>query len=381
MHKDKFKYSPVYNTATMPVHATRQAFLWPVMTVSFLICLTMLMGILFILSGLFAYRMIDNPIKFSGLASITSFATLIIVYWQVKSRSAKHLLNELVTRWKSATHLPGAPQPEIRSFKALCRELRQLTDNAIETHRMQMQLKMRLESQQKKLGEYEAHVPFKSELKGMFEQVRAYSQMLEYSVAKNRTDPDLREAFDELSEHCVNLQLLTRGLDVLQQRRIFENANMHTNPASAMSGLLLSLSTALERRNMSLSTLAWDEKVTAKIDPSLLELVMWLVLLGAIRYAEDESTLNLSCEPDYTTGCTYITCLITELAPLSMLAEERLAFMEEKSKYQNAHMFAHTLAGNTNYILANKLAAKAGATLNVHPLTQTSCLVELVLPA
>jgi hypothetical protein len=331
--------------------------------------------------GVILYLNAQAPMQLSPIMMPTTLLIGMLLFWQIRKIRTRNILEELLIHWKSALHLPGMAQNRPRSFQALYGELRLLTDNAIENHRMQMQLKMQLESQSHKLSEYEKNAPLKDELKGMFTRVHGYAKMLEENIARNHADPSLRDEFDELSEHCVNLQLLTRGMELLQNGRIFAPMGGYINPASAMSGMLLALSTALERRNMSLSTLRWNEHATARIDSALLELILWLTLLGAVRYAEEESTLSLSCESAADGSGTYITCLITELAPATMLAEERLAYMLEKSKYQNAHMFAHTLASNTNYMLASQLIERTGGTLNVHPRTQNSCLVELILPA
>lgn len=308
---------------------------------------------------------------------------LIYVLWHgyAHYRQLIDMLHHILTKWQHSPYTASSCAiMHARSPFALLQELSRLTDHALETHRLHMHLRMQLSASQHSLSHYQSLTCLHSDMRTLFSRIAEYTQMLEETIARRASISSLHEAFDELSEHSFNLQLFISAFERLQKVVAPAGWVEITDPTHTLSRVLVPLAASLDRRAMQLSSLAWNERVRAKIAANDLELIIWLMLLGTVRYAEEESTLVLSCEPATDGSHAIITCLVSELAPATMSAHERAAFMQEKQKYKSAHMFAHTLAESTNLTLARQLVSRVSGTLSVHARSQTSCLIELTLP-
>lgn len=296
-------------------------------------------------------------------------------------RKLTGILQHIVTKWNDSQYANASTAiMREQSPAALLSELARITDHAIEAHRMHMHLRMQLSASQHALTQYQSLTSLHGDMRHLFTRIADYTHMLEETIARRASISSLHEAFDELSEHSFNLQLFIAAFERMHQPANRSSWVEITDPTHTLSRVLVPLASALDRRAMQLSSLAWNERVRTKVAAKDLELIIWLMLLGTVRYAEEESTLVLSCEPAADGTHTIITCLVSELAPAAMSPHERAAFMHEKQKYKSAHMFAHTLAESTNLMLANQLAGRANGALHVHARSQTSCLIELVIP-
>lgn len=314
------------------------------------------------------------------VAGAFSAGLILLWQWYTHYRKLTGILHHILTQWH-ASQSPTSPfSRRARGPMALLTELTRLAEQAIETHRQHMHLRMQLSASQHTLAGYQSLSSLHGDMRHLFARIAEYTVMLEDTIARRASISCLHEAFDELGEQSFNLQLFVTAFERLNQPTTRSGWVEIIDPTHTLSRVLVPLAASLDRRCMLLSSTAWNERIRTKIASNDLELIVWLTLLGTVRYAADESTLVLSCEPAADGSSTIITCLVSELAPAAMSPHERADFMREKQKYQSAHMFAHTLAGSTNLTLAAQLTARAGGILSVHARTQTSCLIELSLP-
>lgn len=344
------------------------------------ICAAYVIGLWATHEILTAYGITPHP-SFQYLSIGIGVAVYLVWHGYAHYCKLMGILQHIMTKWQ---HSPYATSSGALmhggSPLALLNELSRLTDHAIETHRLHMHLRMQLSANQNTLSHYQSLTTLHGDMRSLFARIADYTQMLEETIARRASISSLHEVFDELSEQSFHLQLFIAAFERLQKPAIRTGWVEITDPTHTLSRVLVPLAASLDRRAMQLSSLAWNERVRAKIAANDLELIIWLMLLGTVRYAEEESTLVLSCEPATDGSHTIITCLVSELAPAAMSAHERAAFMHEKQKYKSAHMFAHTLAESTSLMLARQLAGRANGALSVHARSQTSCLIELTLP-
>lgn len=214
----------------------------------------------------------------------------------------------------------------------------------------------------------------------IFAQYRAvldYARYLEDQVLqKQSADANLRLDFDEVCESSFHLRLIGEAIDAL---RFAPSLSISQVPlADLVQQTLIPLSANLDRRAMSLSTLEIRPDVQVKIDVAKVSHVLWLLLLGIIRYAEAESTLHLRSE--CSGGHAMLGIRVSELAPGRLTPDERLAHMERQLQRLTPHMFADTIRRQGNIELAQLLLQPLGGHIEIAPLSSYSCEIRLFLP-
>ncbi|MFN8929100.1 MAG: hypothetical protein ACK5WQ_01875 [Alphaproteobacteria bacterium] len=218
------------------------------------------------------------------------------------------------------------------------------------------------------------------EITRQYQTILAYAHYLEDRIANRSADPSLREDYDEVCEQAFNLQIIVQAMGILQATANSTILLQSVSLAERMISIMLDLTPSLDRRAMKLTTIAWDETVYANSHSEFLTLSIWMLLLGCVRFAEDESTLTLSCirrDHDVIMDVT-----VSFLNAASITPTERLEFLEHKLREgeRDAPMFASILGTHGNIQLARLLASRIGANITITPLTPYSCSVALVLP-
>lgn len=141
------------------------------------------------------------------------------------------------------------------------------------------------------------------------------------------------------------------------------------------------LAPSLDRRVMRLTTADVDLTVVAKSDPTIVAHVLWMLLLGTIRYAADESTLSLRCLYGDAHSKAMISIVVSELSPGALTEDERGAFLVRQMQHLTPHMFAETIRIHANMQLAEMLMQQLDGSISILPLTTQSCEICLTLPA
>lgn len=312
--------------------------------------------------------------------TIVLAAASSIARWIHRHQQLIRLMQYTLQAWRAHQQLPLHTTRYAPSFTTMLIDFKHMFDQALVMHRQQIDLRMQLSASQHTITQLQSQHQLRGEMKTLFSSIRSIAKEMDDAASRYGAAGSTCESFDALREQSFNLQLLLRGMEMLNERSSCIAVTESINPTAILSRILLPLSSALDARAMKLSSAAWSERTSVRMPPPALELIGWLVLLGIVRYAEDESELTLSCEPATDGSATFITCLISELAPASMHASERASFMNTKEKHTSAHMFAHTLAQSPNIKIACALSQRYGAALSIHSHTPTRCLIELTLP-
>lgn len=218
-----------------------------------------------------------------------------------------------------------------------------------------------------------------NEMVKQYQCVLAYANHLEDTIARKAAAPDLRYDFDEVSESSFKLKLIAGALNLIQQR--YEPQIMRLDLPLLMEQTMLALAPSLDRRCMKLTTVEVDLGVHAQGDATIIAHVLWMMLLGTIRYAADESTMRLRCLYSRDRRRSLISIVISELSPNRLSEKERDAFMIHKLQHLTPHMFAETIRIHANLQLAEILLSMLDGQLSVLPLTSHSCEICLDLPA
>lgn len=217
------------------------------------------------------------------------------------------------------------------------------------------------------------------EMISQYQAVLTYAHYLEEQIARQAAQPDLRFDFDEVSESSFNLKLIAGSLNLIEYRQAPVYVNTHV--PQLMEQTMLALAPSLDRRCMRLTSAEVDLAVHAFSDPAIIAHVLWMMLLGTIRYAADESTLRLRCLYNRERTRAMISIVISELSPGQLTAEERGAFLTRKMQHLTPHMFAETIRIQANIQLAQMLMDPLDGQLSILPITTNSCEICLNLPA
>lgn len=209
--------------------------------------------------------------------------------------------------------------------------------------------------------------------------VLAYANYLEERIARHAADPSLRYDFDEVSESSFNLKLIAGSLELMQAGMKFQSIPIDI--PMLMQQTMLALAASLDRRNMKLTTVEVQQDVVALADQGVLAHVLWMMLLGTIRYAADESTLRMRCLYNRDRSRAMISIVVSELCSSLLTEEEREAFLANQLPHATPHMFAETIRIHANIQLAEMLTGLFDGELQILPLTTHSCEICLSLPA
>ncbi len=333
--------------------------------------------------GGFLVSLLPLVLQSDQLPLIASFSLVTILLMARSLRRYQLIMQtmrEALKHWYHTQHLGDSQSVSPRSFASGLQQMKHVLESAIHNHRQLAELRMQLLAYQHWATQLSGTQEMHREMRKLCEHLHIFSAEMDSLTSPQCISDLTRDRFDALLEHSFNIQLQLRAVEMLSARASCLHVAELINPTQTLSRILVPLAAALDRRTMKLSSAAWSERTNVRIPQETLELVCWLVLLGTVRYAEDESELTLSCEPATDGSATFITCLVSELAPASMHASERAAFMQQKEKHTSAHMFAHTLQHAPNLSLAAHLLARAGGELMIHPHTPTRCLIEMRLP-
>lgn len=217
------------------------------------------------------------------------------------------------------------------------------------------------------------------EIGEQYRSVLAYANYLEEHILSHKLDPTLRYDFDDVCESSFNLKLIAGALSTLSgpAQPTIEDVSL----AGLMQQTILSLAPSLDRRSMKLTTAEVDLSVMARGDAKALALVLWMMLLGMIRYAEAESTLRMRCLYSRDMRKALLSIVISELSPGSMSPQEREDHLLRQLQHLTPHMFAETIRIHGNVQLADMLVKRLEGSISILPLTTTSCEICMVLPA
>jgi hypothetical protein len=148
-----------------------------------------------------------------------------------------------------------------------------------------------------------------------------------------------------------------------------------------MQQMMLTLAPALDRRAMKLTSAEVDLAVATQGDADCLAHILWMMLLGMIRYAADESTLRLRSLYSRDGTKALLSIVISELSPGQLNQKEREDHLLRQLQHLTPHMFAETIRIHANIQLAQLLVKRNGGEISVLALSTTSCEVCLTLPA
>jgi len=217
------------------------------------------------------------------------------------------------------------------------------------------------------------------EMVKQYQSVLAYANYLEERIAAQAASPDLRYDFDEVSESSFNLKIIAGAMGLAQQQAA--PATQAIDVAQLMQQTMLALAPSLDRRAMKLTTVEVDMGVIALSDPAIVAHALWMLLLGTIRYAADESTLRLRCLYNRERSRALISIVVSELSPGRLDENERSIYLARQIQHMTPHMFAGTIRIHANMQLAEMLLARLDGQLTILPLTTRSCEICLNLPA
>ncbi len=217
------------------------------------------------------------------------------------------------------------------------------------------------------------------ESRTQYQSVLAYANYLEERILTRHAAPELRYDYDDVCESGFALALVANALQQL-------NSDIPARAAAfalsePVKHTLIKLSSALDRRAMKLNSSGVDESVMALADPHLTQLALWMVLLGVVRYAADESTLRLRTLTTRDGREVMLSIIVSELSPGSLSDSERADYFKRQLHADAPHLFADAIRTHASITLANLLLASSSATMGVSPLTACSCEVHLTLPA
>lgn len=211
-----------------------------------------------------------------------------------------------------------------------------------------------------------------------YQSVMTYAHHLEERIIAKQADASLRFEFDDTCESSFALALITNALFQLNSNASCTYVEVPL--AQMLQNTLLKLSAALDRRNMRLDSYHVDTTTIAHADIHLVQLAVWVMLLGAVRYAQDESILKLRTLTSSDGKSAILSIIISELSPGVMTEDERADYLERMLHHTSPHLFAQAIQNHANIVLANALLNRTGGGAVVSPLTSMSCEIAITLP-
>ncbi len=268
------------------------------------------------------------------------------------------------------------------SVSALATEVIRLTNIARENYARCIAMGQELEAARNAIARH-AHAQqtvigsTRREMTAQYQNVLAYAHYLEERIDQRNTSDELRQDFDDVCESSLNLKLISSALALLDRAPLITPITI----ATTMQQMMLALAPSLQRRNMKLSTAEVDLAVTAKTDAGIFSHALWMMLLGIVRYAENESTLRMRALYDHDKQHTLVSIVVSELAAGKLSNDERGHYLERQLKDMNPHMFADTIRLHANIQLAELLLQPTEGRIEVVALNAHACEICLFLPA
>jgi hypothetical protein len=291
-------------------------------------------------------------------------------------------ISYLVIRFDRLTHYAQTPYTAMQdTIEDVHHMIQQVLHAYFEQHQMEYQLAIAQTSLARFHQEHQ-HIleATHSEVTQQYRNILAYAHYLEERVVARRDDASLREDYDEVCEQAFNLQLVVQAIGMLPVAHPTTPRMESLALSDRMASILLDLTPSLDRRAMKLTSAEWDETICVHSNSEWLTHTLWMMLLGCIRFAEDESTLTLRCSRECDTAVLEI--MVSFLSPGRLSETERYHYLEQRCQDsgRDAHMFASTLEGHANVQLGKLLAARLGAALTVTPVHSHCCALTLTLP-
>lgn len=215
----------------------------------------------------------------------------------------------------------------------------------------------------------------------VFRTIQSYAQYLEDMVLAKRADETVRYDYDEVCEAAGNLQFLMEGMSHLLQEDsgTTERRLSMCDAGSVLGQFLVHITPSLERRAMRITSRHFPKELFLYTQEPLLRHLLWALLYVCLRYAEDDSTLNIEGK-DGRERVT-IRFFVTHSNPAALSVGERDAYLSALTNSDHSiHMFAHALSQHPNMQIASKLAAALNGVVDCVPQGPYCCMLELTLP-
>lgn len=274
-------------------------------------------------------------------------------------------------------------KPSLLNIRAIATDVSRFALLAQEHYHHHLNARQALEDAQRALAQitlqqHNLIATTSREMVAQYQSVLTYANYLEEHMGDAANDPSLRYGFDEVCESGFNLKLIAGVLTLL---RSTESPTLSPVPiATMMQQTMLTLAPSLDRRAMKLSTAEVDLSITTHSCWQTLEHVLWMMILGTIRYAADESTLRMRCLYNRDRTQAIVSIVVSELSPGKLSPQERGAYLHHQRAHLTPHMFAETIRVHANLRLAELLLTRLDASISILPLTSHSCEICLLLP-
>lgn len=277
----------------------------------------------------------------------------------------------------------GSQAPRTRGRRGIGHEFSRFTELSLQYFRRHQELASELGEAQAILAQFALHQDTfldstSREIGTQYRAVLAYANYLEEQIMRNRLNPSLRYDFDEVCESSFNLKLIAGALAMLSVEA--PPHVTHVTLADVMRRTLLALAPALDRRAMRISSAEVNEYVMAYGDPGFIAHILWMMLLGMVRYAADESTLRIRCFYNHDETRAMMSIVVTELKRNDSDLPSNAPSALSGAGGVTATLFAEAIRIHANIQLAHLLIERMGGTITVLPLTSESCEIFMDLP-
>lgn len=338
--------------------------------------------ILFSLSELSEKITLENIAYWCGMNLL--LVGLLLTLRQYLLLPLMRIIYQLHTALISIAQDNHHPVPALLNMRVIAGDVARFAMLAQEYHRKHQEVSQALEDARSVLAQVTLQqnsllASTSREIVVQYQSVLAYANYLEEHISSTTTDSTLRYNFDDVCESGFNLKLIADALNLLRSQQ--------TLPVTAiaisdlMQQTMLTLAPSLDRRSMKLTTAEVDTSVHAMSNPAIIAHVLWMLLLGTIRYAADESTLRMRCLYNRERTQAIVSIVVSELSPGQLSENERSAYMLRQLQHLTPHMFAETIRIHANIQLAELLLQRIEGTISILPLTSHACEMCLIIPA
>ncbi len=328
-----------------------------------------------------SYAAMDSSFYVAWLATNLALLGLLLILRSYLLQPLQRIVQQL-QRVRFAYHQEAPTASSTMTVRAIARDVMRFANFALDYFQKNKELSQQLEHARTIIAQFTLHqntlvTHTGREIGTQYRSVLAYANYLEEQIANNKLDPALRYDFDDICESSFNLKLIAGALAMLST----QSPNITTVPLAAlMQQTMLALAPALDRRAMKLTTAEVDVAVTGRGDADFIAHSLWMMLLGMIRYAADESTLRIRCLYNREGTQAMLSIVVSELSPLQLSLAERNDHLVRQLQHLTPHMFAETIRIHGNVQLANLLMERIGGHISILPLTTASCEICMRLP-